>query len=122
MRVLLIGSSGTIGKAITAALSPSHEVVGACRNHADNHVDIRDPASIAALYRKVGKVDAVISAAGGAAWKPVAQLTDEDFRISLDYKLMGQVNVVRRGLEHVSDDGVLVITSGILAHHPSQNS
>ena len=104
MRILLIGATGTIGKAIAAALSPRHDVLLASRQRAPLHVDLADPASIRALYAKVGKVGAVISAAGQASFKPLDELSDADFRFSLDNKLMGQVNVVRYGLDRVDDN------------------
>jgi len=122
MRILLIGATGTIGKAIAAALSPRHDVLLASRQQAPPHVDLADPASIRALYAKVGKVGAVISAAGQASFKPLDALSDAEFRFSLDNKLMGQVNVVRYGLDRVDDNGSITITSGILAQRPSRGS
>jgi len=122
MRILLIGATGTIGKAIAAALSPRHDVLLASRQQAPLHVDLADPASIRALYAKVGKVGAVISAAGQASFKPLDALSDAEFRFSLDNKLMGQVNVVRYGLDRVDDNGSITITSGILAQRPTRGS
>ncbi len=122
MRILLIGATGTIGKAIAAALSHRHDVLLASRQQAPLHVDLADPASIRALYAKVGKVGAVISAAGQASFKPLDALSDAEFRFSLDNKLMGQVNVVRYGLDRVDDNGSITITSGILAQRPSRGS
>ena len=122
MRVLLIGATGTIGKAIAAALSGRHEVIQASRQKAQEHVDHADPASLRSLFERVGRVDAIVSAAGNAAWKPLADLTDEDFAFSLANKLMGQVNVVRYGFAHVNDGGSITLTSGVLAQHPMQGS
>lgn len=122
MRILLIGSHGTIGREVANALAGEHEVIGANRSEGDVRVDITDPASIKAMYEKVGRVDAVISAAGSGAWKPLDQLTDDDFALSLRYKLMGQVNVIRFGFEHVSDGGSLTVTSGVLSKKPMQGS
>src|SRR5919108_5296477 len=114
MRILLIGATGTIGKAIVAALGRRHEVLLASRQHTPLHVDIADPVSIRALYAKVGNVGAVISAAGEARFKPLDELSDADFAFSLDNKLMGQVNLVRYGLDSVTDKGSITLTSGIL--------
>src|SRR6058998_2329021 len=120
MRIFLIGASGTIGKAIAAALGGRHEVLLASRQQAPLRVDIADPASIRSLYAKVAKVGAVISAAGQARFKPLEELSDADFRFSVDSKLMAQVNVVRYGLGSVADSGSITITSGILAQQPSR--
>lgn len=122
MRILVIGPHGTIGREIVKALSAEHEVLGASRSNADIAVDIRDPESIRAMYEKAGPLDAVVSAAGSGAWKPLAELTEDDFARSLGYKLMGQVNVVRYGLAHVNDGGSITTTSGILARSPMVGS
>src|SRR5438132_7050346 len=122
MRILLIGATGTIGKAIAAALGGRHEVLLASRQQAPRRVDIADPASIRSLYAKVGKVGAVISAAGQARFKPLDELSDADFHFSIDNKLMGQVNLVRYGLGSIVDGGSITITSGVLAQQPSRGS
>jgi NAD(P)-dependent dehydrogenase (short-subunit alcohol dehydrogenase family) len=122
MRILVIGPNGTIGREIVKALSAEHEVIGASRNSGDLRVDITDSDSIRDLYARAGNVDAVISAAGSGAWKPLAELTDDDFALSLRYKLMGQVNVVRYGLAGVTDGGSITTTSGVLARSPMAGS
>jgi NAD(P)-dependent dehydrogenase (short-subunit alcohol dehydrogenase family) len=118
MRILIVGG-GTIGKAIIAALTGRHELVVASKSKAPEQVDISDPASIRALYARVGRVDAVISAAGSAAFKPLTELTDADFAFSLSNKLMGQVNLVRYGIASVADGGSFTITAGSLASEPA---
>jgi NAD(P)-dependent dehydrogenase (short-subunit alcohol dehydrogenase family) len=122
MRILVVGATGTIGKAVVAALAPAHEVLAASRHHSELHVDITDVASIRALYQRVGQVDAVVSAAGNARFAPLAQLGDDDFAYSLSDKLMGQVNLVRYGLPIVRDGGSITITSGVLAQSPMPGS
>jgi NAD(P)-dependent dehydrogenase (short-subunit alcohol dehydrogenase family) len=122
MRILVVGGSGTIGRAVVAALQNDHEVLAASRNSGDLRVDITSPDSIRELYGKTGKVDAVISCAGGAAWKPLAELSDADFQKSLSNKLMGQVNLVRLGIPSVSDGAAFVVTSGLLSMEPTPGS
>ncbi|HEX2207069.1 MAG TPA: short chain dehydrogenase [Longimicrobium sp.] len=123
MRVLVIGGSGTIGEAVVDALrGGGHEVLSAHRSSGGLRVDITSADSIREMFRQAGRVDAVVSAAGGGAWKPLAQLTDEDFEMSLHYKLMGQVNLVRYGLEHVGDGGSITVTSGVLSQEPMPGS
>jgi NAD(P)-dependent dehydrogenase (short-subunit alcohol dehydrogenase family) len=119
MRILLIGATGTIGRAIAAALASRHEVISASRHETREKVDISDPQSIRDLYSRVGRVDAIVSAAGQAAFKPLAELTDADFALSLGNKLMGQVNVARYGLQSLNDNGSVTLTSGILAQQPA---
>lgn len=119
MRILVVGGTGIIGSAVVAALRGTHDVVTAARSSADFRVDITSNASIVELFRQVGRLDAVISCAGGAAYRPLTQLTDEDFAISLRYKLMGQINLVRKGLDSVVDGGSFTLTSGVLSHEPA---
>jgi len=118
MRIIVVGAGGTIGMAVAQALAArGDEVIRASRN-GETAVDITRPSSIRDMYRKVGRVDAVVSCAGDAAFKPLAQLTDEDLAASLGNKLMGQVNLVRFGLDQVSDGGNFVLTSGIFSRSP----
>ena len=121
MRILIIGASGTIGRAIASALG-RHELVLASKQKSHEQVDISDTGSVRALFKRVGRVDAVVNAAGGAAWKPLAELTDADFAFSFANKLMGQINLVRLGTELINDNGSITLTAGSLARHPQVNS
>lgn len=118
MRILVVGATGTLGRAIVAALSSGHEIVPASRRSTPITVDLAQPDSIRSMYRSTGTVDAVVCAAGLAKFAPLAQLTDADFRFCLDNKLMGQVNLVRFGYESVADRGSFTLTTGILARLP----
>jgi NAD(P)-dependent dehydrogenase (short-subunit alcohol dehydrogenase family) len=119
MRILLIGATGTIGREIDEALRHlGHEVVEVTRHTKPLSVDLTEPDAIRALYRAAGRCDAVVSAAGDGKFAPLGQLTDADFDFSLRSKLMGQVNLVRLGLDHVSDGGSFTLTSGILNRMP----
>jgi NAD(P)-dependent dehydrogenase (short-subunit alcohol dehydrogenase family) len=118
MKVIVIGASGIIGAAIVKALA-GHEVIAVSRSSGDYRADIQDKASLEALFAKVGPVDAIVSAAGGGAFKPVTELSDADFAFSLGYKLMGQVNVIRTGLSVVKPGGSITVTSGTMARTPA---
>jgi NAD(P)-dependent dehydrogenase (short-subunit alcohol dehydrogenase family) len=122
MRILLIGATGTIGRAVADAVGNRHDVIPASRDKAHEKVDISKPQSLRDLFSRVGKVDAIVSAAGLAAFKPLAELTDADFAFSLGNKLMGQVNVVRYGLQSLNDKGSVTVTSGILAQQPAPST
>lgn len=121
MKIVVIGAAGTLGSQVVRALAVRHEVIEASRK-GKVKVDLTDAASIRALFASVGPVDAVVSAAGDARFKPFSQLTDEDFEFSLRNKLMGQVNLVRIALEKVRDGGSVTVTSGTLARQAMQGS
>jgi len=118
MRIALIGSTGTIGGAVAKALQARHEVLAIGNTRGDYRVDLASPQSIRALYQALGQIDAVVSTAGQAKFGPLAQLSDSDFEVGLHNKLMGQVNLVRYGIEHVRDGGSFTLTSGYFARHP----
>jgi NAD(P)-dependent dehydrogenase (short-subunit alcohol dehydrogenase family) len=117
VKVVVVGATGTIGRAVAEALSPRHEVVRASR-HGEVKADLEDAGSLARLFEAVKGVDAVVCCAGSAVFKPLAQLTDADFEASLRSKLMGQVNLARIALRHLRDDGSITLTSGVLAREP----
>jgi NAD(P)-dependent dehydrogenase (short-subunit alcohol dehydrogenase family) len=121
MKIVVIGSTGTIGTAVVRALVGRYEVIGASR-HGYPKVDLADPSTMTAMFGAVPAIDAVICCAGSAAWKPLAQLTDEDFAISLNNKLMGQVHLARLAMTHLRDAGSITLTSGVLAQKPMPGS
>ena len=118
MRILIVGAEGTIGQAVTAALSGRHEIIKAGRKSGDVQVDIGDRRSIDALYAKIGKVDAVVATAGHVHFGPLADMTHDQFMSGLANKLMGQVDLVLAGIPHVNDNGSFTLTSGILDRDP----
>ncbi len=119
MKVIVVGSSGTIGREVVRALEGRHEVVRVAHSRGDLQVDFERPGSIEDLYKAVGPFDALVSAAGQARFAPLASLTEEDFRFSLAHKLMGQVHLVRLGLATIRDGGSFTLTSGVLASEPA---
>ena len=64
MRVVLVGASGTIGQAVAKELGDRHEIVTAGSRSGEVRLDVTDHDSIRAALAKVGKFDAVVSAAG----------------------------------------------------------
>jgi len=122
MRVVVIGATGTIGRAVVQALGNRHEVIPVSFSKSAIKVDIADRASITKMFGTTGRVDAVICAAGLAKFGPMTSLSDEDFALGLNSKLMGQVNLVRSGTEYINDNGSITLTSGILSRRPMKGS
>ena len=118
MRILIVGATGTIGAAVTEALGARHELLRASHSRSALKVDLADRDSIKRLYVEIGRVDAVVSVAGQAAFRPLLALSDADFALGLTNKLMGQVNLVRLGVDALADGGSFTLTSGILSRQP----
>jgi NAD(P)-dependent dehydrogenase (short-subunit alcohol dehydrogenase family) len=119
---LVIGATGSIGAAVVHALEARHEVLSASQTRSALKVDLADPNSIKQLYANVGPLDAVVSAAGESAFRPLLALSDADFALCLTSKLMGQVNLVRFGADLLADGGSFTLTTGILSRQPMPGS
>jgi len=117
MKFLVVGSTGLIGSYVAKTLSKHGTVVGVSRT-TQISVDVKDPASIKAMYEKVGKVDAVASCIGKVAFKPIAELTYEDYLMGLKDKALGQVELVRAGIDFLNDGGSFTLMTGVLARDP----
>lgn len=118
MKIVIVGATGTIGKQVVKALEEGNEIVRVGSKSGDVQVDIGDPKSIKAMFEKIGAFDALVSAAGEGHFGPLAKMTDADFRISVDSKLMGQVNLVLIGQHYVNPKGSFTLTSGTLGDDP----
>ena len=122
MKVIIVGATGTIGSAIMQSIGNRHEVVPVSFSKSTIKVDIADKSSISKMFETIGNVDALISATGLAKFGPLATLSDADFELGLQSKLMGQVNLVRLGMNHINDNGSFTLTSGILSRRPMEGS
>jgi NAD(P)-dependent dehydrogenase (short-subunit alcohol dehydrogenase family) len=122
MKIVVVGGNGTIGKAVCNRLRKKHEVIVAARTSGDIEVDITDIKSIKSMFEKLGKIDAIVSCAGGTKWAAFEDMTEEDFYIGIKSKMMGQINLVRVGKDYVTENGSFTLTSGILAEDPVYKS
>ncbi|WP_063787206.1 short chain dehydrogenase [Streptomyces sp. NBRC 110028] len=111
MKIIVIGATGTIGRTVADALEPEHEVIRASRN-GSTRVDLEIPDSIDTLFDAVGEVDAVICCAASGQLTPLTSPSDDEFTLGLKGKLLGQVMLLRRALDHVRDGGSITLTSG----------
>lgn len=119
MRILLVGAGGTLGTAVRKALAArGHEVVGVGRSGGDLVADVTDPEQVARLYAQAGPLDAVAVAAGDAVFRPLSELTSDDFAATFRGKALSQIELVRQGAGHVAPTGSFTLISGILAEQP----
>jgi NAD(P)-dependent dehydrogenase (short-subunit alcohol dehydrogenase family) len=119
MKILLIGATGTLGAALNKALATrGHQVLTVGRSGGDLRHDITDPAQVAEVYERAGRVDAVVSAAGHVPYKPVAELTPEDYLDAFRGKVLSQIDLVRQGIPRIAERGSFTLITGVLAREP----
>jgi NAD(P)-dependent dehydrogenase (short-subunit alcohol dehydrogenase family) len=111
MKILVIGATGTIGRAVADALERRHVVVRASRRGPER-LDLADAVSIDGLFSRTGVVGAVVCCAASGALTPLVDPSDAGFWSGLEGKLIGQVNLVRRAVPLVQDGGSITLTSG----------
>ncbi|MER6417801.1 short chain dehydrogenase [Streptomyces sp. NPDC001137] len=119
MKILLIGATGTLGAALHKTLDArGHEVLTVGRSGGDLRHDITDPAQVTEVYDRAGPVDAVVSAAGHVPYKPVAELTPEDYLAAFHGKVLSQIDLVRQGIPRIAERGSFTLITGVLAREP----
>jgi NAD(P)-dependent dehydrogenase (short-subunit alcohol dehydrogenase family) len=119
VRILHVGSSGTVGQAVsTALLERRHEVIGAHRRSSDHPVDITDPESVRTLIASVGELDAVVCTAGTTPFGAWDTLDRSHWQAALNNKLLGQVELVKQATEVVRTGGSFTVISGVLGRAP----
>lgn len=121
-RIVVVGGTGTIGSEIVERLDPDHDVLTVGHSSGPYQVSLESKETIADLLASLETFDHLISAAGEARFGSLGDLTDDDFETSLANKLMGQINLVRVGVDHIADGGSFTLTSGVLADHPVPGS
>ncbi|CAB3644401.1 hypothetical protein LMG24238_00583 [Paraburkholderia sediminicola] len=117
-KIVVIGATGTVGHAVSAALKARHEVIEVGATRGQYRVDSTDPASIARLFGEIGQVDGIVTTTGKLHFGPLPEMTVEQFWVGLRDKLMGQINVVLGAQQYVNDGGSFTLTSGIVGDEP----
>jgi NAD(P)-dependent dehydrogenase (short-subunit alcohol dehydrogenase family) len=123
LRILVIGASGTLGRAIVAELAPRHDIVPAGSKTGDIRIDIADPDSIDAGLKAAAPLDAIVCAAGAVNFAPLsairpARIEQSAYGLGLMNKLMGQVNLALAARDHLNDSGSITLIAGVLSNTP----
>ncbi len=121
MKVVVIGATGTIGRAVVAELGSRHEIVAVGHTRGTHQVDITSVASVHTLLEKLSNIDAIVSATGQLHFGPLTEMTSEQFEIGLQDKLLGQVHLALVGQRYLNDGGSITLTSGIVSEEPIRN-
>ena len=117
-KTVIIGATGTIGKAVSQQFTEKGYEVIATSRKSTPAIDIENKESVDNFFADKKDLDAIICAAGNASFGAFSKLTDEQINIGLNSKLMGQVNICRKGLEALKPNGAIILTGGIFAHNP----
>jgi NAD(P)-dependent dehydrogenase (short-subunit alcohol dehydrogenase family) len=123
LRILVIGASGELGRAVVAELGGRHEIISAGSKSGDIRIDISDPTSIVAGLAAAGPLDAVACAAGAVNYHPltaisVGSIAESSYGLGLANKLMGQVNLTLAAREVLREDGSITLIAGVLSLDP----
>lgn len=118
MKVIIVGATGTIGSKVTEDLEGDHEVIKVGSSSGDIQADITDSESIEELFEEVESFDALVSATGAGHFGPIHDMTEDDFKVGVSSKLMGQINLVLRGQNYINPKGSFTLVSGILSEDP----
>ena len=121
MRIVIVGASGTMGTYLSRAFEKDNEIVRVDRNSSDVQVDITSPASIENMYKQIGAFDALICTAGPTYVGPWKKLNEETFRIGVQGKMMGQINLVLIGQHYINPKGSFTLITGALTDEPQKN-
>jgi NAD(P)-dependent dehydrogenase (short-subunit alcohol dehydrogenase family) len=125
--VLVIGRAGGIARAVTEAVREAGGTVVAAGRDTDaltaahgaaEYVDLADEASIAALARRLGHVDHVVSTASARARGAVGDLTHDTVLRSFEVKVVGPILLAKHVAPRMPADGSFVFFSGASARKP----
>jgi NAD(P)-dependent dehydrogenase (short-subunit alcohol dehydrogenase family) len=123
LRILIIGASGELGRAVVAELGARHEIISAGSKSGDVRIDISDPTSIVTGLAAAGPLDAVACAAGAVNFHPlsaisVASIAESSYGLGMANKLMGQVNLTLAARDVLREDGSITLIAGVLSLDP----
>lgn len=118
MKIIVIGATGTLGRAVVTELGQDNEVISVGLTHGDLQVDLTRDESVEALFAQTGRVDAIIATTGSLFFGPLTAMRAEDFASGLNDKLLGQVRLSLIGQHYLNDGGSITLTSGIIGSEP----
>ena len=123
MKILLIGAAGRLGTAVHATLTErGHDVITAGRTTGDLRHDLTDPAQVTELYERAGRLDAVASAAGDVPYRPVTEMSPDDYGSAFRGKVLSQIELVRQGIPRIAERGSFTLITGVLGRDPIPTS
>lgn len=134
-RALVIGATGGFGGEVARSLAARGATVAVSGRDAgrlariaaevggpERAGDVTAPGVpddlLAWAARELHGLDVVVMAAGGVAFGPVAEITDDVLRAVMDLDLIAPIQVARAAANTLGEGGVIVQVSAIVADQP----
>ncbi|NOU58300.1 short chain dehydrogenase [Marinifilum caeruleilacunae] len=117
-KLVLVGSTGVIGKKVKELFGTDYEVISVNRTSGDYQLDMADAEAVESMFKEIGGFDALISTSGYGKWASIDEHSIQDFHDGLNSKLMGQVNLVMIGRKYANAGASFAVSTGILAQYP----
>jgi len=124
MKIAVFGASGKIGSQVVKQMTAKgHEIVKIGLHSGDHRVDYTDAAAVEDMLESLAPLDAIVVSVGGdSSFKPFGALTDANFELGAERKLIAQFRIVRLAERHLRENGSVTLTSGFLSHYPNPYS
>jgi NAD(P)-dependent dehydrogenase (short-subunit alcohol dehydrogenase family) len=119
-KIVVVGATGTIGKAVADSLSfsPEFKIIRVGNRFGEYNIDLRSKVSIENLFQNIGIVDGVICAAGSTRFGNALETSINDFIISINNKLLSQINLAQVAARYLKPNGFITLTSGSMSQAP----
>ena len=117
-KIIIIGGSRGIGKAIVHALLPSHEIINISRSVPEySHANLSHQSCDVTTgdLPEIDEADGLIYCPGSINLKPFKRLSLEDFRTDFEINVMGAVKAIQTYTPALSksDSGSVVLFSSV---------
>ena len=117
-KIIIIGGSRGIGKAIVHALSPSHQIINISRSVPEySHANLSHQSCDVTTgdLPEIDEADGLIYCPGSINLKPFKRLSLEDFRTDFEINVMGAVKAIQTYTPALSksDSGSIVLFSTV---------
>ena len=116
------GASIVIGSSNEANVNTAAERLHGAAGHA---VDLRDEASVASFFGKLGAFDHLAITAGDWGGSMMGSTRDLDLTLARDLltvRFWGALAAAKHGCRTIAQDGSITLTSGMLAHRPMKGA
>ena len=113
---LAVGAQVVVGSSQTARIEAAAARLG--RGAKGYTVDVKDEASVAALFEAVGAFDHLVFTAGdwGHMFGATRDLDIETSKARMEVRFWGAARAAKYGVRQIAKDGSITLTGGMLAH------